>query len=275
VAFLLLIGACFWLNGAGHLVETGHRPAPVSLFAAVILAMQSVFVAYDGWYMPIYFVEEDRDPARNLPRTMLTGALLITALYLLVNTAFLAALPFAQLAGSELPAATATQQIFGANGGVFLTGLLLISLLPLVNAATLSGTRILFGLSRDLIGWRPGQCVTKSGTPIVALWISSGGALLFLLSGTYERLVGIAGFFYVAMYCVTFVSMFVLRRTEPDASRPYRVPLYPWTPAFVLICGLIYLVGVAIQDPVNSGLATALLLSSAPLYWLFRKRRAA
>jgi len=271
IAFVLLIGACFWLNGVGHLAETARRPAPVSLFASLILAMQSVFVVYDGWYMPVYFAEEDRDPARNLPRTMLTGALLIAGLYLLVNTALLAALPFADLAGAELPAATVTQRIFGPAGRAFLTVLLLVSLLPLVNASTLGATRILFGLSRDLLHWKPGQRVTKSGTPIVSLWISSAGSILFLLSGTYERLVGIAGFFYVAMYCMTFVSLFLLRRNEPESPRPYRVPLYPWTPAFVLICGLIYLVGVLIQDPVNSGLAAGLLLAGGPIYVLIRK----
>jgi len=271
VAFVLLIAACFWFNGIGHLVETGRRAAPPSLFASLILAMQSVFVAYDGWYMPVYFVEEDRDPVRNLPRTMLTGALLIAGLYLLVNAAFLAALPFADLAGAELPAATATQRMFGPTGKAFLTVLLLVSLLPLVNASTLGATRILYGLSRDLLHWIPGQRVTKAGTPIVSLWISSAGSILFLLSGTYERLVGIAGFFYVAMYCVTFFSLFLLRRNEPDAPRPYKVPVYPWTPAFVLLCGLIYLAGVAVQDPVNSGLATVLLLAGGPIYLLISK----
>lgn len=272
VAFALLIGACFWSNGVGHLAETGRRPAPGSLFSALILAMQSVFVTYDGWYTPIYFVEEDRDPTRNLPRIMLTGAILIAGIYLLLNTALLAVLPFGELAGSELPAATAARSILGERGRVLLTGLLLMSLLPLVSAATMSGTRILFGISRDVVGWLPGQKITRAGTPIVALWISTAGALLFLLSGSYERLLGIAGFFYVAMYCATFSSMFLLRAREPDAPRPYRVPLYPWTPAFVLICGLIYLAGVTTQDPVNSGLAVGLLAVSAPVYLLIRKR---
>lgn len=275
IAFVLLIGACFRFNGFGHIAETGRRAAPASLFGALILAMQSVFVTYDGWYMPIYFVEEDRNPVRNLPRTMISGALIITGIYLLVNAALLASLPFSELAGSDLPAATATRSMFGDRGGVFLTVLLLVSLLPLVNAATLGATRILFGMSRDVLGWRPGQTVSAKGTPMVALWITTGGALLFLLSGTYERLLGMAGFFYVAMYCATFTAMFLLRAREPDAPRPFRVPGYPWTPAFVLICGLIYLAGVTAQDPANSGWAAALLAVSGPVYLVIRRRKSA
>ncbi|MEO8026340.1 MAG: APC family permease, partial [Bryobacteraceae bacterium] len=274
LAFAFLVGACLWSSGAGHLMETARRPAPVSLFGALILAMQSVFVTYDGWYMPTYFVEEDRDPARNLPRQMRLGVLLIAAIYLLVNIALLVVLPFDELAGSELPVAAAMKHLFGAGGGTLLTLLLLAAVLPLVNAATLSSTRILFGLSRDILRWTPGQRVTQSGTPIVALWVSTAASLLFLLSGTYERLLGIAGLFYVAMYCATFVSLFLMRIREPDAPRPYRVPLYPWTPAFVLVCGMVYLAGVLREDPLNSGLALLLIAAAMPAYLAVRRLQA-
>src|SRR5438105_3950358 len=149
-AFLALVVACLALAGGGSTNQIVHAAStPAASFAGTVVALQSVVISFGGWQNALYFTEEDRDPARNLPRSMIGGVAAVTAVYLLVNVALLKALPIAALAGSTLPAADAAQTVIGARGAQIITILSLISLPPLLNPLMMIGTRILFAMGRD------------------------------------------------------------------------------------------------------------------------------
>ncbi len=145
-----LVIACFVSPAAsGASVVTKFSIPGHSLFLGLILALQGVVVTYDGWYAPIYFAEEDQDPSRNLPRSMIGTALTCTAIYLLVNAALLHTLGMGHLAGSKLPAADAAMLVFGSYGRQFILLISVVGVLSTINAGLMLTPRILFSMARD------------------------------------------------------------------------------------------------------------------------------
>ena len=261
VAFLALVAACF-IASPGLAPAAGAR-AGAALSAptlvGVIVALQSVVITYGGWQSALYFTEEDRDPARNLPRSMIGGEIVVIVVYLLVNLALLAVLPVPILARSTLPAADAAQIIMGVRGAQAITLLSLISLPPLLNAIMMIGTRILFAMGRDGLLWSRTATVNAGGTPGVATLVTTAVAIVLIVSGTFQRLVAMASFFLAANYSVCCLALVVLRRREPELVRPFRAWGYPWSAGIVLAGAAVFLIGVLAGDTVNGVAALALL----------------
>jgi APA family basic amino acid/polyamine antiporter len=274
VAFLALVGACFIFGGKTAADSTpAALPTAPGLLIALVIALQSVVVTYDGWYSAIYFTEEDRDPARNLPRSAIGGVLATIAIYLLVNLALVYALPLDRLAASPLPAADAAQTIFGAYSGQVVTALSLVSLLSIINAVLLEGTRVLFAISRDNLFWSRATTVNAGGTPSTAMVLTALAGAMLIASGTFEKLIAMAAFFYAVIYAAGFVSLFVLRAKEPGLPRPFRAWGHPWTTGLALIGSVLFLVGTLRSDTTNSLAALALIALSYPAYLIAVRAR--
>lgn len=253
LAFVVIIAAAFILGGKAP-VTTPSVTAAVSsgstiALVALMVALQSVIYTYDGWAGVIYFSEEVKDPARDVPRSLFGGVLLIIAIYLLVNLALLYVLKLPGIAGQNFAAGVAAQAIFGTRGETILISLTIISMLSGINAYHLMATRVLFAMSRDGLFLDSAATVNKGGTPAVALFFSAAIAVLFIVFGkTFEIVITVLSFFFVANYALSFLSVFVLRRREPDKDRPYRAWGYPWTTALALIGSVAFLVGAVVSD---------------------------
>ncbi len=272
-AFLTLIAAAFIFGGQGSFTTSAAQPVPAgfALLAATVLALQSVIYTYDGWNGVVYFSEEVTNPGRDIPRSMISGVLLIIIIYLLVNLALLYVLPISGIAGRDFAAGAAAQVIFGRHGDTVFRSLTIISMLSAINAYHLMSTRVLFAISRDHLFAKQAAAVNKGGTPTVALVMSVTVAVLFIVFGeTFEKVISALSFFFVANYTLSFVSVFVLRRREPEKERPYRAWGYPWTTALALIGSVLFLVGAIAADIAGrtrySIYALGLLLVSYPLF---------
>ena len=257
VAFLILVGACL-------LVPTnGYPSAPVTssmTFSGLVIALQAIVITYGGWQSPLYFIEEDRDPARNLPRTMIGGVLSVIAIYLLVNIALIKVLPMSELSGATLPAADAARIIAGAHGRNLIVLLSVISLVPLLNAITMMGTRVIFALGRDQLFWSRTSTVNPRGTPDTATLLTAAVAVGLIATGTFQRLIAMTSFFLAANYTLCCLALIVLRREEPDLPRPYQAWGYPWSAWLITAGGAIFLVGMLVGDTLN-GLGSLGLLA--------------
>ena len=274
VALLALVGACFLFAHRAHVVpapEVFRSVAPMTLFAAFLLAAQAVIYAYDGWSGPIYFSEELDDPGRQIPQSMFLGLLTVASIYLLINVAFIVAVPTTALAGSPLAAATVAQALFGDRGELLVRLVVIVSLPSAVNACLLMASRVLFSVSRDGLGPPQATRVNAGGTPVVALGLSGAVALAFLATGTFETMIAIAAFFFVANYSLSFVAVFVLRHREPEAPRPYRAVGHPWSTAVVLLGSLGFLSSAVVADRRNSLYALGIVLLSYPVFRATRR----
>jgi APA family basic amino acid/polyamine antiporter len=272
LALLVLIAACFIFAGRAHVtVPSAPTTARTSVFVAFMLAAQGVIYTYDGWNGPIYFSEELDDPSRQIPRSMFYGLLTVAVIYLLTNIAFLTAVPTSALAGSQLAAGTVAQALFGGRGELLVRLVVIVSLPSAVNANLLMSSRVLYSVSRDGLGIPLATRVNAGGTPTVALVSSALVAIAFLATGTFETIIAIAAFFFVADYTLSFVAVFVLRRREPEAPRPYRAIGHPWTTGFVLLGSLAFLGSAIVGDRRNSLYALLIVLISYPVFRLTRQ----
>lgn len=250
-------------------------PPGLALVGAVIVAMQSAIYTYDGWTGPVYFSEELADPARDVPRTMIGGVLLVMTIYLLLNAAFLHVIPIREMAGDPFVAATAAARMFGPAGDTVLRIVMVLSLVASVNALVLMASRVPFAMSRDRLLPAILQRVNAGGTPVPALWASIALALGLILTNTFASVVAMLAFMFVANYAVTFATFFVMRRRQPQAPRPFRVPLYPLVPALALLGSLAFIAASLASDTRNSLYALLLVAVSWPVYRLFRRGPAA
>jgi len=189
-----------------------------------------------------------------------------------MNMAFLHVLPIPVLAASRLPAADAAQMIFAGWSGRFITILSLLTLLSFLNAALLGTARIVFAFGRDALFTEKAARVSAGGTPRLALLLSAAGTMALVATGTFERIVAIAGTLIIVNYGACYIALIVLRRREPNAVRPFRAWGYPWTTAVVLAGSGLFLIGNALSDPTNALWAGLLLGACGPAYLLRRKR---
>jgi APA family basic amino acid/polyamine antiporter len=280
LAFVALIAAAFILGGKGPAAAAtvATIAAGPALLVAVILSLQSVIYTYDGWTGVVYFSEEVKDPGRDIPRSLFGGVLLIIGIYLLVNLALLYVLPISKIAGQEFAPGVAAEVIFGKHGDTIFRSLTILSMLSGVNACTLMASRVLFAVSRDGLFVQRAATVNKGGTPTIALLMSAVVSLLFIVFGkTFSKVISILAFFFVANYALSFISVFVLRRREPDKPRPYRAWGYPFTTGLALIGSVVFLFGAVASD-LKSGsrdsiYAVLLLAASYPVFRAIRLLR--
>lgn len=282
----LIVGVFLFSAGSDSTVATADAltntaPAPEVTLSAFGFAMLAALWAYSGWqYLPMTAAEV-RDPARNVPRAVIGGGLLVVALYLLVNAAYFYALPFDAVATSsstahpDAPAvgARAAQTFLGPDALAIAAIIFLISTVGSLNGVLLTRARVPYAAARDgLFFERFGRLSPGASIPAASVVLHGVLAVLLAVSGTFDQLTNLATLAFVLFWMLTGISLFVLRRKLPDAPRPYRVPLYPLVPlTFVLIMAGI-LVSTFIESPAEAGATFVLLALGLPLYPLFRRR---
>lgn len=282
MSFLKAIGLfafvfmCFVYGGdvkTQDLVATTERVAQPALFTGLIIALQQVFYTFDGWHTAAYFTEENTDPAKNLPKSMISGVLVVIAIYLLVNLAILYIMPIETLAGSKLAAADAIRMIFGEKSGKIVTFFLMVSILGMLNAQIMFAPRVIYSMSKDGLFFKLAQKVNSGGTPAIAMPLTGICSILLIISGkdTCERLSDIAVFFFVMTYAAGFASVIMLRQKEPNLPRPYKVIGYPFIPIILIIISILFLIGAVFQDINSSMYALIFLVLSYPLFLITKK----
>ncbi len=267
LAFGTLIGVCLLAPvGTREAVEPAALSTGMALVTAVVLALQAVIYTYDGWHGPLYFGEEVKNGGRGIPRAMVLGVLAVMLIYVLVNVAFVRVLGIERMAGDPFVAASAGRELFGERGDLVIRCLVLLSILSGMNACLLMAPRVVLALGRDRLLPASFERVNAGGTPTVGHWTSVGVAVGCIITGTFDTVLALCAFFFVAAYSLSFISVFTLRRREPDTPRPYRVPGFPYTTGLVLLASLAFLVGSVVSDWGNSWKSLVLLALSYPAY---------
>jgi basic amino acid/polyamine antiporter, APA family len=275
-AFLVLLAACFVLGGharASAPAVTTLLPAmPVGwgFAVAAILGLQAVVYTIDGWDGVIYFGGEVRNAGRDVPRAIFGSVFTVMGLYLLLNAAVLYVLPMNEVAGNDFALGTVAARIFGAHGDFIIRSIMVVSMLSCINANQLFCSRILYAMSCDRLFFQRAAKVNAGGTPTVALLLSTIVGVLFVL-GSFERVIAMLSFFFVANYTLSYASLFVLRKKEPQMERPYRAWGYPWTTGIALLASVIFLVGSIVTDQKNAPWALAMLVLSYPVFLVMQR----
>ncbi|HET9330043.1 MAG TPA: amino acid permease [Steroidobacteraceae bacterium] len=255
-------------GGAAHFVPAWPAGLQLSLLATALIP---VMWTYDGWADPAFMAGEIRNPQRNLPLALISGALCVMAVYLVVNVGFLYALAPAQMAGSKLIAADVAAQIplLGGTGTAVIAAAVVVSAFSGLNASMMTGSRVFFAMADRGLFFRAAAHVSKRfDTPAVSIWLATALAVVYVLGYDFAQLadnfiIGIWPF-----YALTVAAVFVLRRRRPDLPRPYRVVGYPLVPAAFLLASAFMVLNALYTDPRNTGITLLIILAGVPVYAL-------
>jgi amino acid transporter len=255
-----------------------ETPTAASQNNAFGQAMIFVLLTYGGWNEAAYISAEVRNGKRNMVRILLGSIAIITVIFLLINVAFIYALGLAGLASSEAPTADLMRRAVGENGARFVSLLVAVSALGAVNATIFTGARTNYALGRDFRKFAfLGRWQENTGTPKNALVVQGAISLALVVLGAltrkgFETMVDYTAPVFWFFFLLSGVALLVLRSREPDVPRPFRVPLYPWTPLlFCAICSYL-LYSSLIYAGIGGITGLVVLLTGIPLLLLNRQR---
>ncbi|NVO32013.1 APC family permease [Hymenobacter lapidiphilus] len=258
-----------------------------ALVTAIGLAMTGSLFSSDAWNNIGFAGDEIVKPERTIVLSMALGTGIVTGLYLLINVVYLLVLPLQgdptatdvlgrgiQYATDDRVGTAAAESIMGPAGAYVMAVLIMISTFSANNSILLSGGRAYYAMAQDGLFFRGMARLNKAGVPGVALWGQCAWACLLCLSGSYGELLNYVMFSVILFYVITIIGIFVLRRTRPDAPRPYRAWGYPVVPLLYIVLASTFCF-ILLTDPENSKFAQRGLLLVAlgvPVYYLFRSR---
>ncbi|MEG0686839.1 MAG: amino acid permease, partial [Erysipelotrichales bacterium] len=232
---------------AGFVVGSGDNPIispmvgkDVNVSSVIGHVLISVLFAYDGWLNVTTIAGEMKNPGKDLPRAIIGGISIVTAIFLLINLAYLWVLPASELAVNTSPATAVANVIFGPKGGTIIAVGILISIFGTLNSYTLSGSRVVYKLAIDktLPMHDKLSKLSDSQVPANAIVLIAFVSSIYAISGQYNLLTDLAIFSSWVFYILTFIGVFKLRKSKPDIQRDYKVPLYPVVPILAILSGL-------------------------------------
>jgi basic amino acid/polyamine antiporter, APA family len=262
-------GGGTWANFATEF--TGAKGGVAGFFAALVAALW----AYDGWNDLNMVAGEIRNPQRNIPLSLIWGLATVGILYMLVNAAVQYVLPAAAVAASERPASDAVALALGHAGASLVSAGIAVSMLVTLNGTIMSGARVPFAMARDGYFFKAmAEVHPRFRTPSVAIVVQCGLAIvLLLLGGSFRQFFSLAIFAEWLFYMIAGSTVFVFRRREPEADRPYRVWGYPLVPAVFVVVAAALLYYTFANNLRNSAAGTAAILAGIPVFYFFARSR--
>jgi APA family basic amino acid/polyamine antiporter len=280
----------FWAGASWHSlhavqVGVGGPTAFVGLLTVVAVVQVGSLFSADAWNNVTFTAGEIENPKRNLPLSLALGTGVVLLLYILCNFVYLSVLPMAgsptastiagrgiQFAAQDRVATAVMESAFGAVGAKLMAAAILVSTFGCVNGMLLAGARVYYAMSRDgLFFASVGKLSKRSGVPVNSLWIQWAWTCLLCLSGSYGQLLDYVIFAVLVFYILTIAGLFVLRRTRPDAPRPYRAFGYPLLPALYIAMAAWICVVLLRYKPQYTWPGLILVLLGIPVYLLWKR----
>lgn len=272
---LIMTTVLLWLgNGFQSSSHSFWPTGNASSFASGFgLAMIGVLWAYEGWQYVTYSAGEVVDCKRNLPLGLITGTAALIGIYVVANLGYLAALGPQGVAASDSVAATALATVVSPTAAKLISIIILISIFSAANSTMLTAPRVYFAMARDgLFFHRLAKVHPRFQTPAFAIVAGAMWSVVLAVSGTFEQLLTYVVFVGWIFYSLAAASVFVYRRRQPEAVRPFRVPGYPWTPLLFIAAAAALILNTIATQPVRSAIGIGIVLLGAPAYLIWRNK---
>ena len=270
---IVVIG--FSYSGGSWSHFAGDYSAAKGGLAGFMAALVAALWAYDGWNDLNMVAGEIRQPERNIPIALIAGVATVAALYMLVNAAVQFVLPASAIAASPRPASDAIGLVWGTLGASVVSAGMAVSMLVTLNGTIMSGARIPFAVARDRYFFSALADVhPRFRTPSVAIVVQAALAVLLLLfGGSFRQFFSLTIFSEWLFYMIAASTVFIFRRRNPQAVRPYRVWGYPVVPALFVLAATVLLYYTFTDNLRNSALGCLVILAGVPVFYSFARRR--
>ena len=261
-------------HGERSVVPAPQAMSPMSLLPGIGVAMIGVLWAYEGWQYVTFSAGETRDPQRVFPRAIAIATFVLIVLYILANLGYIAALGPIAASRSDHVAADAMRAVLGPTSGNLLSALVLVSIFSAANGLMLTTPRMYFAMARDGVFFeRLASVHPRFGTPAFAVIALAVWSAVLALSGTFEQLLTYVVFAGWIFYGLGATAVFVYRRRQPDAVRPFRTPGYPVTPVLFVASAAALVLSTLVAQPVRGAVGLAAVLIGTPAFYMWRARR--
>jgi len=277
-AALVVISGAIFIFGKGN-ASNFVSPLPGSfnmgLLGSFGVALVASLWAFKGWEGSTYSAGEIKRPERNLPLGILGGSLIVLALYIITNLAYLYMLPVGAIAKSDRIASDAVSLAVGPAGGALIAFIILFSITGAANQNILCSPRVYFAMARDgLFFKRIADVHPKYRTPHVSiLAISAWSIILSLFFGTFEQLFTYVVFGQWIFFGLTVAAVIVLRKKRPDLPRPYKTWGYPATPVLFILASIFISMNSLINEFRNAVIGLVIILLGVPAYFYWKNKR--
>ena len=227
-----------------------------------------VYYSYSGWNASAYFVSELKNPAKNLPRSLIIGTLIVTILYLLVNFIFLYVSPVSSLTEQLDIGAIVAGDIFGAKGGMIMSGLISLLLISTISSMVFAGPRVIQVIGEDYPALSFIKRKRKNGVPLVAILIQSSISLILLFTSTFEQLLSYLGFVMNIFAVLTVIGIFIHRKRFPNMARPFKTKGYPIVPIIFILFVIWNMIFMFKEKTLETLIGLATLLIGLAFYYI-------
>lgn len=269
IGILIIAGSAFLFGHAPAQVTSAHAPITLSSFGVALIAC---LLAYDGWVQMSFVAGEIRDPNRNILLALGFGIAAVIGVYLLANLAYLRVLSIPEIAASTHVGADAAERVLGPVGGTLVSVIILLSIIGSLNGAVMTCPRVYFAQAQDgLFFQRFAEVHPRYQTPGFAILAQGAWAIVLIVSGSYETLIDYAMFAIWLSYAFMIAGVMVLRRTQPDLPRPYKMWGYPVTPLLFLAVAVGFLGNMLVTRPGPSFAGLGLIATGVPVYFLWKR----
>ncbi|HEX4154646.1 MAG TPA: amino acid permease [Acidobacteriaceae bacterium] len=270
----------FFANAGWHSVHAvqvgvGGPIAFVGVLTVVAVVQVGSLFSSDAWNNVTFTAGEIQNPRRNLPLSLAIGTGTVLLLYIACNFVYLSVLPMMGIANAPQDrVATAVMQVaFAGVGAKLMAAAILVSTFGCVNGMLLAGARVYYAMSRDGLFFKStGKLSEKTKTPVNSLWLQWAWTCLLCLSGSYGQLLDYVIFAVLVFYVLTILGLFVLRRTRPEAERPYRAFGYPVLPGLYIVMAVWICVVLLRYKPQYTWPGLLLVLLGVPVYLVWTRR---
>jgi len=243
--------------------------------AGFMIALVAALWAYDGWNDLNMVSGEIHEPERSIPTALIAGVFIVGLLYMSTNAAVQFVLPAHAIAASERPASEATRLAVGAWGAALVSAGMALSMLVTLNGTVMSGARIPFAVARDGYFFNAlAEVHPRFRTPSMAIIVQAVLSILLLLfAGTFRQLFSLAIFAEWLFYMLAASTVFIFRRREPNATRPYKTWGYPVVPALFIAASAILLYYTFTENLRNSAIGSLVILAGIPVFFWFARQK--
>jgi APA family basic amino acid/polyamine antiporter len=241
-----------------------------AILGAIAASMVGSIFSSDAWNNVTFIAGEIKNPKRNIGLALFLGTLIVTIIYVSANLMYISVLPLHEIASApqDRVAVAASKAIFGDIGTYVIAVMIMISTFGCNNGLILAGARVYNAMATDKLFFKKAAVLNKYAVPEYALWAQCIMASILCLSGKYGDLLDMISFVVVLFYALTILGIFRLRKTRPDAERPYKAFGYPVLPVIYILLAIVFCVFLIIMKPLYAGIGLGIVLLGIPVYYM-------
>ncbi|RYD98633.1 MAG: amino acid permease [Sphingobacteriales bacterium] len=276
-------------NGGGWSLFQNIDSLTVGLGFVAAAMVGSVFSSV-AWENVTFIAGEIKNPQRNIGLSLFLGALIVTVIYVAINLMYLAVLPLTPeatgfvypatgneasiaFADKDRVATAASLPIFGTAGATLIAIMIMVSTFGCNNGLIMTGARVYYTMAKDQLFFKKAGSLNKNSVPGWALWVQCFWTSILCLSGKYGLLLDYVVFVTLIFYIITIIAVFKLRKTRPDAERPYKTFGYPFIPIIYIILASLMAIGLLIAKWETCLFGLIVVLLGLPMYYLFMRKQ--